>query len=83
MLSRYEASIERGLYRALHELERLQRLRAGDAVPPPEAVDVNVDLRVTAEPGTADGERTLTAANHAKPGTGTCAIAFGPEDRVQ
>ena len=34
-LSRYEAAIERGLYRALHELQRLQATRAGQLVPPP------------------------------------------------
>jgi len=42
-LSRYETSLERGLLRALHELERLQRTRAGECLPPPAAVDVTVD----------------------------------------
>jgi hypothetical protein len=42
-LSRYEAAIERGLYRALHELQRLQAARrAGGGVAPPAAVDVDV-----------------------------------------
>ncbi len=41
-LSRYEAAIERQLYRALHELERLQRARTGGDVPAPEALDVDV-----------------------------------------
>jgi hypothetical protein len=41
-LVRYEASIERSLYRALHELQRLQAARAGQAVAPPVAVDVEV-----------------------------------------
>ena len=41
-LSRYEAAIERGLYRALHELQRLQAARAGQPVAPPVAVDVDV-----------------------------------------
>jgi hypothetical protein len=41
-LSRYEATLERGLYKALHELERMQRSRAGEEVPPPLAVDVDV-----------------------------------------
>jgi len=36
-LTRYEAAIERGVYRALHELERLQRTRKGETVPPPSA----------------------------------------------
>lgn len=33
-LLRYEGAIERQFYRALHELERLQRMRAGEPVPP-------------------------------------------------
>lgn len=40
-VARYESALERGLYRALHELERLQARRAGEAVPPPAAVEVN------------------------------------------
>lgn len=38
---RYEASIERGLYKALHELQRLQAIRNGQDVPPPTALDVS------------------------------------------
>ena len=35
-LSRYETTIERGLYKALHELQRLQAARgAGSGTPPP------------------------------------------------
>ena len=42
-LSRYEAAIERGLYKALHELQRLQAARRGDGnFPPPAAIDVDV-----------------------------------------
>ena len=41
-LLRYETAIERGLYKALHELLRTQALRAGQAVPPPAAVDVTI-----------------------------------------
>jgi len=40
-LSRYEAALERALYKALHELQRLQAVRAGE--PAPVAVDVTVD----------------------------------------
>lgn len=39
---RYEASIERGFYRALHELQRLQASRNGQSVPAPVAIDVDV-----------------------------------------
>jgi hypothetical protein len=41
-LSRYETTMERGLYKALHELQRLQTARAAGSVPPPLAVDVDV-----------------------------------------
>ena len=41
-LSRYEAHIERSMYRALHELERRQAARRGQEVTPPLAVDVEV-----------------------------------------
>jgi hypothetical protein len=42
-LSRYETAIERSLYRALHELQRLQAARrAGGGVAPPAVVDVDV-----------------------------------------
>jgi hypothetical protein len=42
-LSRYEAAIERSLYKALHELQRLQAARRADGdVPPPADIDVDV-----------------------------------------
>lgn len=42
-LSRYETAIERGLYRALHELQRQQAARRAQSdVAPPVAVDVDV-----------------------------------------
>ena len=42
-LSRYETAIDRGLYKSLHELQRLQAARAAtSSVPPPVAVDVDV-----------------------------------------
>lgn len=40
---RYESSIERALYKALHELERLQAIRKGEKIPKPIAVDVSVN----------------------------------------
>ena len=43
-LSRYGAGIERSLYRALHELQRLQATRAGQPVLAPAAVDVDVSV---------------------------------------
>lgn len=43
---RYEAHLERSLFRSLHELQRLQAARAGGHVPAPVAVDVTMDERV-------------------------------------
>ncbi len=42
-LSRYEAAIERSLYRALHELQRVQAARQDGQPPASIAVDVTVD----------------------------------------
>ena len=42
-LHRHEAHIERGMYRALHELQRLQAVSRGQAVPAPMAVDVTIN----------------------------------------
>ncbi len=42
-LARYETSIERSLYRALHEHQRLQAARAGGKARLPVTVDVDVD----------------------------------------
>jgi hypothetical protein len=38
---RYEATVERQLYRAMNQLERLQRRRNGEEVPPPITMDVS------------------------------------------
>lgn len=40
---RYEAHIDRMLYRALHELERLQAKRRGQAVSAPVTIDVSLN----------------------------------------
>ena len=42
-LLRYEGAIERHLYKAMNQLERLQRMRSGDNVPAPVEVDVDVN----------------------------------------
>ena len=41
-LSRYETSMERSLYKTLHELQRLQAVRHGKEVAMPLAVDIDV-----------------------------------------
>ena len=42
-LLRYEAHVDRQLYRAMDQLERLQRQRRGESVPPP--LNVNLGRR--------------------------------------
>lgn len=42
-LLRYEGAIERQLYKAMNQLERLQRMHSGEKVPAPVAVDVDVN----------------------------------------
>lgn len=42
-IRRYETSLERSFYRALHELERIQTRRHGGHVPVPAVLDVQVD----------------------------------------
>jgi len=46
--SRYESTFAYRLFRTLHELERLQRMRQGERVPAPATLDVNVhaDTRI-------------------------------------
>src|SRR4051794_37333813 len=43
LLSRYELTLERSLFRALHELQRLQAEHQGQPVPPPVSVDLTTD----------------------------------------
>jgi hypothetical protein len=58
-LSRYETSIERSLFKTLHELQRLQAARQGKAVAPPLALDIDhsgegsrsIDVNVVDLPG--------------------------------
>lgn len=40
--TRYETSLERGIYKALHELQRIQATRAGEKPTLPIAVDVDI-----------------------------------------
>ena len=44
--ARYGGSLERSLFRTLHELERVQAGRKGQVVPLPVAIDVTVDATV-------------------------------------
>ena len=64
-LSRYEGSLERAFYRNLHELQRLQAVRAGAAVPPPLAIDVihdvALDVKRQNEPGNAASLEPIAA----------------------
>jgi hypothetical protein len=43
-LWRHEGALLRSFFRTLHELQRLQAIRAGERVPPPAAVDIDVNI---------------------------------------
>ena len=40
-IMRYETKLERQLYRAMAQLERIQRMRRGEAIPAPLSVEVS------------------------------------------
>lgn len=42
ILSRYESSLEKSFYKAIHELQRVQAMRLGQPVLAPIALDINV-----------------------------------------
>ena len=63
-LGRHEAGLERTLYRALHELQRLQAARHGADVPPPEIVDVMVSDSVE---GLTDDSRAIASFRQKDP----------------
>ena len=42
ILSRYESSLEKSFYKAIHELQRVQAIRMGQPVLAPIALDINV-----------------------------------------
>lgn len=42
-VSRYETMLERSIYKALHELQRLQAAKLGEKTPLPLAIDVTID----------------------------------------
>jgi hypothetical protein len=48
-LSRYETTLERSFYRGLHELQRLQAVRAGRDISVPAVVDVDVCVGTSTE----------------------------------
>src|SRR6266852_8901401 len=61
---RYESSIALRLFRTLHELERLQRMRQGESLPAPATVDVNVH----ADTGIVDSDPASLGQLNALPG---------------
>jgi hypothetical protein len=48
---RYEVMLSRAMERTLHELQRLQAARAGQVVPAPAAIDMNIDVATPVENG--------------------------------
>jgi hypothetical protein len=67
---RYESAITLRLFRALHELERLQRTRQGEKLPAPTAIDVTIDVdrHVTAGPSADQVFEGSLSPHHEKGG---------------
>ena len=69
VLSRYEVTLERSLYKALHELQRLQAARDGQAVPLPVVADVSVsdeadEMALIGKNRTISGEAARQGVNN-------------------
>jgi len=58
-VGRYETALENKLYRALHELERLQRRRQGENVPAPAAGDLNIHANTATVAGAGTRQSEL------------------------
>jgi hypothetical protein len=71
VFQRYETMISQRLFRTLHELERLQRIRQGERLPAPVAIDVNLH-------NDAQGLGPLSAAENAVEGAPS-----KPDDKAQ
>jgi hypothetical protein len=68
-LGRYQAAVNRQLFQCIAQLERLQRLRSGDFVPPPLSMDVRVEASATDiaqldADAVADNSSTLIGGTH-------------------
>ena len=55
LIGRYDTALTNQMVKLMHEIERLRRLRAGEAVAPPLAADVSVELQA---PPTPDSRET-------------------------
>ncbi len=83
IFQRYEASIALKLFRTLHELERVQRMRKGEKVPAPAAVDVTVSTHIgkgdePRENAVLEGSLSTHPHTQGKPDSGTA----GEEDEA-
>jgi hypothetical protein len=80
---RYEAGVDRSYYRALHELERLQRARLGEYVAPPLALDVTVngggDNARAGEATAGDGAEGALPEKRREAGADTDSCETNPE----
>lgn len=60
---RYETAVESKLFRTLHELERLQRMRRGELLPAPVAMEVSVHEEEDEEGPVIDGRSGTDGRN--------------------
>lgn len=49
-LHRYKGHIDKTLYKALHELQRMQTARRGQRVSPPQAMDIDINPEINVGP---------------------------------
>jgi hypothetical protein len=88
LFRRYESSFAFDLFRTLHELERLQRMRKGESLPAPATVDVNIhaDPRIVdsvpAETGTEDAVPVVPAETGTEDAVPVVPAETGTEDAV-
>ena len=81
LYQRYEAMGLQRFFRFVHELERLQRIRHGEQLPAPAALDVSVHREIGMEPGIIPSpqEQTLDDKGH----TAINRVSFpGPETEI-
>jgi hypothetical protein len=74
-LIRYQVAIDRSRQRALHELQRLQARRRGEAVVAPIAVDVSHSIGAPVRPTAAVPRPARSVTREHSNGSGSVAVA--------
>ncbi|NQT21145.1 MAG: hypothetical protein HQ592_15665, partial [Planctomycetes bacterium] len=64
LIGRYDTALTNQMVKLMHEIERLQRIRAGEKVAPPLTADISLELH---PPSTADSEDPSPPAQPPQP----------------